>query len=66
MKKHKRDSLPRAHSRGYSAGLSGRSKDVCPHSSGEPRQEWLGGWREGRVDSWNGMNGISALHRMRT
>lgn len=66
MKKQKRDSLPRAHARGYNAGLNGRSKEVCPHSAGDTRQEWLGGWREGRADAWNGMNGVSALHRMRT
>ncbi|MEO9945378.1 MAG: ribosome modulation factor [Paraglaciecola sp.] len=45
MKRQKRDRLSRAHSKGYQAGISGRSKDNCPFQSSEVRSEWLGGWR---------------------
>ncbi|MFT2090847.1 ribosome modulation factor [Paraglaciecola sp. 2405UD69-4] len=46
MKRQKRDRLSRAHSKGYQAGVAGRSKDNCPFQSSEVRSEWLGGWRE--------------------
>lgn len=46
MKRQKRDRLERAHSQGFKAGLTGRSKDLCPYQQIESRSEWLGGWRE--------------------
>lgn len=46
MKRQKRDKLSRAHSKGYQAGISGRSKEICPFQASEARSEWLGGWRE--------------------
>ncbi|WP_018691860.1 ribosome modulation factor [Algicola sagamiensis] len=46
MKRQKRDRLERAHSQGYKAGASGRSKEMCPYHSSETKSEWLGGWRE--------------------
>lgn len=46
MKRQKRDKLSRAHSKGYQAGISGRSKDNCPFQASGVRSEWLGGWRE--------------------
>ncbi|MBE0368219.1 ribosome modulation factor [Pseudoalteromonas sp. MMG013] len=52
MKRQKRDRLERAHSQGFKAGLSGRSKDLCPYQQIESRSEWLGGWREA-IDNRN-------------
>ncbi|MFT4807046.1 MAG: ribosome modulation factor [Paraglaciecola sp.] len=46
MKRQKRDKLTRAHSKGYQAGITGRSKEHCPFQSTNVRSEWLGGWRE--------------------
>lgn len=46
MKRQKRDKMTRAHQKGYQAGISGRSKDICPFQACDARSEWLGGWRE--------------------
>ncbi|MEP7705433.1 ribosome modulation factor [Paraglaciecola sp. 25GB23A] len=46
MKRQKRDKLSRAHSKGYQAGIVGRSKELCPFQASVARSEWLGGWRE--------------------
>jgi ribosome modulation factor len=46
MKRQKRDKLSRAHSKGYQAGITGRSKEICPFQTSNTRSEWLGGWRE--------------------
>ena len=40
MKRQKRDKLTRAHSKGYQAGISGRSKDICPFQQNDARSEW--------------------------
>ncbi len=45
MKRQKRDRLERAHSRGYQAGITGRSKEICPYQTTDTRSYWLGGWR---------------------
>jgi ribosome modulation factor len=50
MKRQKRDKLSRAHSKGYQAGITGRSKEHCPFQSINIRSEWLGGWREAAGD----------------
>ena len=50
MKRQKRDKLTRAHAKGYQAGISGRSKDVCPFQPSDARSQWLGGWREALED----------------
>lgn len=55
MKRQKRDKSTRAHAKGYQAGISGRSKDVCPFQAAEPRSQWLGGWREAVGDRQIGM-----------
>lgn len=52
MKTQKRDRNERAYSRGYQAGLQGRSRDSCPFPETRLRQTWLNGWREGRESSW--------------
>lgn len=48
MKRQKRDKLERAHSKGFNAALHGQSKEVCPYEELNAKEEWLGGWREGR------------------
>ncbi len=50
MKRQKRDKLSRAHSKGYQAGISGRTKDNCPFHAVEARSQWLGGWRAAMED----------------
>lgn len=52
MKRQKRDRGERAYSRGYLAGLQGRSRDTCPFVEEAIRQTWMNGWREGRDLSW--------------
>jgi ribosome modulation factor len=60
MKKQKRDVSVRSFNRGYRAGITGKSKTICPHSAGESRNQWISGWREGRNDHWDGV-GVSGL-----
>jgi ribosome modulation factor len=55
MKRQKRDRLDRAHSRGYQAGLTGRSKEMCPYEENDARGEWMGGWREAQDERSNGL-----------
>ncbi len=64
MKRQKRDLGQRAYNRGYQAGVSGKPKDSCPLNVPEIRQQWLAGWREGRSDQWDGMTGVSGLHKV--
>lgn len=52
MKRQKRDRGERAYSRGYLAGLQGRSRDACPFTEEALRQTWMNGWREGRDGTW--------------
>lgn len=66
MKRQKRDMGNRAFDRGYQAGISGRSMDLCPHENEQQRMNWLSGWREGRSDQWDGMTGVSGVHRIPT
>ena len=33
MKRQKRDRLERAHAQGYRAGVTGRSKEICPYQN---------------------------------
>ncbi|NVJ65718.1 MAG: ribosome modulation factor [Gammaproteobacteria bacterium] len=53
MKRQKRDRLQRAHSKGFNAALHGQSKEVCPYEEINAKEEWLGGWREGREQFYN-------------
>ncbi|NVK21353.1 MAG: ribosome modulation factor [Kangiellaceae bacterium] len=48
MKRQKRDKLQRAHAKGFHAALQGQSKEICPYEELNAKEEWLGGWREGR------------------
>lgn len=64
MKRQKRDRSSRAFTRGYQAGVNGRSKDSCPFSEAMSKQNWLSGWREGRTDNWAGLTGVSGVHKI--
>jgi ribosome modulation factor len=64
MKRQKRDLEQRAYNRGYNAGVSGKSKSLCPNTSLEANHQWLAGWRDGREDNWSGLKGVSGIHKM--
>lgn len=64
MRSCKRDRSQRAFAHGYTAGLRGRSRDECPHQQGERRLEWMSGWRNGRTDHHDGLNGAGLAHRL--
>lgn len=64
MKRQKRNSPERAFGKGYQAGLNGRSKSLCPHESGIPRQQWINGWREARTDQWDGFNRMAQIQKL--
>ena len=64
MKRQKRNRLSRAFSKGYLAGLNGKSKFTCPRPAGPEHQHWVNGWRQGREDHWSGFRGVSCLHRI--
>lgn len=57
MKTQKRDKLTRAHAKGYQAGITHRSKELCPFRAIQARSEWLGGWREALTDRQSGLVG---------
>lgn len=63
MKTQKRDLSSRTFQRGYRAGITGKSKDNCPHTQINSRNQWLSGWREGREAQWDAHTGIAGLHR---
>lgn len=65
MRRQKRDMSSRAFDRGYQAGVTGRSIDFCPHANQDQRQSWISGWREGRSDQWDGLTGVSGVHKIR-
>jgi ribosome modulation factor len=65
MRRQKRDKNDRAFDRGYIVGLSGRSSDYCPHANDEHKTSWMTGWREGRCDQWDGLTGVSGVHKVR-
>jgi len=50
MKRQKRDRIERAFTKGYNAGITGRSKEICPYQGPDARGSWLGGWREAADD----------------
>ncbi|WP_151703316.1 ribosome modulation factor [Nitrincola alkalilacustris] len=61
MKRQKRDPSSTLFSRGFNAGIGGKSKEDCPVTEAEKRSHWMRGWREGREAHWNGMSGVSAI-----
>jgi ribosome modulation factor len=62
MKRHKRERSELLYSRGFNAGITGRSQEMCPYQDINLRQHWMAGWREGRVNEREGFQGIAALH----
>jgi ribosome modulation factor len=62
MKRQKRERDELLFSRGFNAGLSGRSQELCPYQDINLRQHWMAGWREGRSNQHDGLRGVSALH----
>ncbi|MCV6615947.1 MAG: ribosome modulation factor [Cellvibrionaceae bacterium] len=64
MRRIKRDPFNRAFHRGYQAGFEEKSRSSCPHESGQARQHWLTGWREGREDNWNGFNRMAQMQKI--
>lgn len=64
MRRQKRDLGQRAFNKGYQAGITGKSKSLSENYSDDIQQDWLNGWREGREDNWNGMTGVSGIHRL--
>jgi ribosome modulation factor len=65
MRRQKRDMTARAYERGYQAGVSGRSSEMCPHTNEQQRINWVTGWREGHADQLDGLIGVSGVHRLR-
>ena len=61
MKTQKRDKSERAYTKGYQVGSLGRSQDLCPHETEAPRQAWMAGWRQGRIDQWEGFTGVESV-----
>lgn len=37
---------------------------MCPHENGSSRQEWLAGWRESRIDQWDGYNRMAQVQKL--
>jgi len=64
MKSQKRDQTERAFTKGYQAGIDGRSRSLCPHETGIARQQWLNGWRESRIDQWDGLNRMAQVQKL--
>ncbi len=64
MKTRKRSQTVRAFSKGYQAGIDGRSRSLCPHENASARQNWLSGWREGRTDHWDGFNRAAQAQKL--
>ena len=54
MKRQKRDKMTRAHTKGFAAGVSGKSSECCPFSASEIKEQWLGGWREAKEELGKG------------
>lgn len=64
MKRQRRDRSEQLFSRGFQAGVGGRSFEFCPYQDVNLKQHWMAGWREGRACYHQGMSGVSALPRM--
>lgn len=62
MRRQKRDRSSSLFSRGFHAGINGKSQSDCPVQSTQLRSYWMNGWREGREAHWDGMSGVSAIH----
>ncbi|MDF1821857.1 MAG: ribosome modulation factor [Alcanivoracaceae bacterium] len=65
MKRQKRNRVTRAYTRGYQAGLAGRSRDICPFDALNARTSWLNGWREGFTDHNYGFHGAASVQNLK-
>ena len=65
MKRQKRDRFDRAYSKGYNAGLNGKSQDRCPFDALIARSSWINGWREGRTDHIQGYTGGASVQNLK-
>lgn len=65
MKRYKRERDELLFSRGFNAGMTGRSQESCPYQDINLRQHWMAGWREGRSNEREGIRGVAALHLVR-
>ncbi len=54
MKRQKRDRFERAHHKGFTAAINGKSSEDCPFNGFSIREQWLGGWREARAEMSRG------------
>ena len=63
MRRQKRDKSERAYARGYMIGVARKSKELCPYGDLLTKQSWLGGWRQGREDQWDGYTGTAGISR---
>lgn len=60
MKTHKREKNNSAYVHGFVSGVRGHSLEICPYVSDiNLRAAWLGGWREGRTQHFEGFTGIT-------
>lgn len=50
----KNNPLDRATVNGYQAGVSGKSKKLCPFKTSTNRDAWITGWQQGREDLQGG------------
>ena len=64
MKTQKRSQSERAFAKGYQSGVSGKSWSMCPYESGESRENWMAGWRDGRQDNWSGFGRAAQAQRL--
>ena len=46
--------LDRAMVNGYQAGVSGKSKKLCPFKTSTNRDAWINGWHQGKEDLQGG------------
>lgn len=46
--------LDRAVVNGYQAGVSGKSKKLCPFKTSKNRDAWITGWQQGKEDLLGG------------
>lgn len=65
MKRTKRNTDDRAYSKGYNAGLEGKSRDLCPFDALDKRTNWMGGWREGRAHYAEGYTGVASIQNLK-
>lgn len=50
MTSPKNNPLDRAMVNGYLAGVSGKSKKLCPFKTSTNRDAWISGWDQGKED----------------